>query len=272
VNESSCWHDDSVAREANTASKLTFCFPGNFHPDNDRVLKMLSGYAHYRQADRPLFISAYNELCRVNLNGARILEVCCGMGDLAREVARAFPGAEVIGLDRYSDSGHAIREARSKEGLKNVNYHRGNALRLAEFSDSSLDLVYGQATLHHLANDLDAVREEFSRVLKPGGRLIFIYEPLGHNYLWSMVRACQVTRGHMGDESNLFLDSLEDIARNFSRCEVHVFNLLGYPVKALGRLASWPLVNLVARLDAALMRRSRGLARLGANFNAVFYK
>ena len=178
----------------------------------------------------------------------------------------------MVGLDRYSDSGSAIREARSKEGLNNVSYHRGNALQLAEFPNGSLDLVYGQATLHHLANDLDAVREEFSRVLKPGGRLIFIYEPLGHNYLWSMVRACQVTRGRMGDESNLFLDSLENIARNFSRCEVHVFNLLGYPVKALGRLASWPLVNLVARLDAALMRRSRGLARLGANFNAVFYK
>jgi SAM-dependent methyltransferase len=253
-------------------TKLTFSFPGNFHPANDRVLTILSGCAHYRKANRPLFISAYNELCRLDLKGARILEVCCGVGDLAREVARAFPGAEVVGLDRYPDSGQAIREARSKDGLNNVSYYCGNALQLDEFPDGSLDLVYGQATLHHLANDLDAVRAEFSRVLKPGGRLIFIYEPLGHNYLWSIVRACQVTRRRMGDESNVFLDSLEDIARNFSRCEVQVFSLLGYPVKALGRLASWPLVNQVARLDAALMRRSHGLARLGANFNVVFYK
>ncbi len=253
-------------------TKPTFSFPGSFCPADDRVLTMLSGCAHYRRSDRPLFISAYNELCRVELKGARILEVCCGAGVLAREVARAFPEAHVVGLDRYPDSGQAIQEARSKEGLTNVSYHRGNALQLDGFPDSSLDLVYGQATLHHLANDLDAVRVEFSRVLKPGGRLIFINEPLGHNYLWAIVRACQVTRGRMWDESNLFLDFLEDIARDFSRCEVQVFNLLGYPLKALGRLATRPLVDYVARLDSALMRRYRAFAPLGANFNVFFYK
>ncbi|HEX4283071.1 MAG TPA: class I SAM-dependent methyltransferase [Solirubrobacteraceae bacterium] len=44
------------------------------------------------------------------------------------------------------------------------------------FADGSFDLVLGHAVLHHLP-DLTRAFEEFHRVLKPGGRIVFAGEP-----------------------------------------------------------------------------------------------
>lgn len=44
------------------------------------------------------------------------------------------------------------------------------------FEDSSFDLVFGHAVLHHIP-DLDAAFAEFERVLRPGGVLAFCGEP-----------------------------------------------------------------------------------------------
>jgi len=44
------------------------------------------------------------------------------------------------------------------------------------FADESFDLVLGHAVLHHLP-DLDQAFREFSRVLRPGGTLVFMGEP-----------------------------------------------------------------------------------------------
>jgi len=44
------------------------------------------------------------------------------------------------------------------------------------FADESFDLVLGHAVLHHLP-DLERAFEEFARVLRPGGRIIFAGEP-----------------------------------------------------------------------------------------------
>lgn len=241
-------------------------------PANDRVRALLSGCSHYQRSDLPLFISGYNELCREDLKGGRILEICCGVGELAVGMARAFPKSEVIAMDRYPEAGRALREAKASDGLSNAHYLCGDALRLTEFADASLDLVYGQATLHHLAHEPGKLRDELSRVLKPGGRLIFIYEPLGHNPFWAMIRAWRTARREMPDESNLFLSQLEYIAQSFSSCQLQPFNLLGYPLKSLGRFAFFPLVDLFHTIDATLMNQSVKLAKMAANFNAILKK
>jgi SAM-dependent methyltransferase len=254
------------------AARITFVFPKDFRPANERVEGLLTGCAHYGRFDRPLFIAGYNELCRVDLDGRKVLELCCGFGELARGLGRAFPKAEVTGLDRYPDAGGAIRQATGPGGPGNVRYVCGDALHLKDFADAALDLVYGQATLHHLAHETEAAGQEFARVLKPGGRLVFIYEPFGHNPIWAMIRAYRIAKARVVDESNVVMEQLEQVARSFGVCEIQPFNFLGYPFKYLGRLAGQSVIDFIYRLDEGLMRRSPGCALRAANFNVVFTK
>jgi len=232
----------------------------------------MAGCHHYAFSDRPLFIAAYNELCRFDLTGKRVLEICCGGGDLAMQMARAFPGAQIIAMDRYPEAAPALRDAIQNNSLPNASYMCGDAFHLTQVPDSSIDLLYGQATLHHLAHETTALAQESARVLKPGGRLIFIYEPFGHNPFVSMIRAYRISRAQMVDESNVFLSQLSDVAKPFAKAEIQIFNFLGYPLKGLGRIGGQSMAHLIYRLDAAVMSRWRGLALMGANFNAIFTK
>jgi SAM-dependent methyltransferase len=252
-------------------SKVTFSFNDQSIAAEDRIKLLLPGCQHYGMADVPMFTAGYRELLRHDLAGGKVLEIACGHGDLAVALARALPNTEVIGMDRYPDSGQAIKQA-NKEGLTNVRYHQGDALRLTDFSDASLDMIYGQATLHHLAHDMLAVRDEPARVLKPKGRLIFIYEPLGHNRIWAMIRAYRIAKARMSDESNVILDHLTVIAERYSSCEVQSFNFFGYPFKSIARFGGPSAVQFIHHTDRALMRRFPGLAPMAANINVIFTK
>lgn len=230
---------------------------------------MLGGIGGFPQSDLDLFLAGYSELCRDDLSGGHALEICGGFGKLASGLAAVFPEAKVTGLDLYAASGPDVEDALKK--LPNLEYVAGDAFDLSRYPDDSIDLIWGQAALHHLSHDLAGITREARRVLKPGGRLVFIFEPLGHNLLVAAIRAARMARHELGDESNLYLSQLERMGKSFSRTDVQVFNLLGYPMKALSdRLA--PVSRAVKRVDAMLFRRFPRLMRYAANCNVIFTK
>ncbi len=109
-----------------------------------------------------------------NLRGKRLLDLGCGAGETA--VFFALHGAQVTAADV---SGEMLRMARALAA------HYGVAIQtekiIAEampFADSTFDCVYGNGVLHHV--EFEPALREISRVLKPGGRAVFI-EPLSHN-------------------------------------------------------------------------------------------
>lgn len=238
-------------------------------PFDPRAEAMLPAIGGFPPSDRPLFLAGYSELCRIDLGGRRALEICGGFGKLAAGLAEGFPLAEVIGLDLYAASGPEIEERMRR--LPGLSYVAGDAFDLSKYEEASFDLVWGQAALHHLAHDIDGLCEQVSRVLKPGGRLVFIFEPMGHNLLVAAIRAVRMARGELGDESNLYLSQFERMSRRFSRCEVQMFNFLGYPMKAVSDRFGF-LSTAVQRLDSWLFRSFPKLLRYGANCNVIFTK
>lgn len=239
-------------------------------PYDPRAERMLPAVGGFPPSDREIFLSGYSELCKTDLNGETALEICGGFGKLAGLLAETFPEAKVIGLDLYAASSPEIEERLAQ--LPGLSYVAGDAFDLSRFPDNSLDLIWGQAALHHLAHNPEGIAREALRALKPGGRLVFIFEPLGHNLLVAAIRAVRMAREELGDESNLYLSQFERMrSTGYSRCEVRVFNLLGYPMKAFSDRLQF-FAKVVRRIDSWLFRAFPRLLRYGANGNIVFTK
>jgi hypothetical protein len=101
--------------------------------------------------------------------------------------------------------------------------------------------------------------------------MVFIFEPMGHNLLVAAIRAVRMAQGELGDESNLYLSQFEKMSQHFSRCEVQMFNLLGYPMKAVSDRFGG-VSSAVQRLDSRLFQTFPKLLRYGANCNVIFTK
>jgi len=228
--------------------------------------------AHYPPSDFPLFSCGYLELCREDLSGKTAVELACGRGDLAVALAEFFPKARIIAVDRYPEAGAAIREAHQSGKVPNLEYLCADASDLSTLPGESADLIFGQAALHHLANDINAIRSVTGRILKPGGRLIFLFEPLGHNWVVACVRAIQISRHTMADESNLFFPTFQEIGRPFSKIEVQSFNLCGYALKGLKGNQGIRLAKICNALDRGIAKIWRQAPKFGANANIIFWK
>jgi SAM-dependent methyltransferase len=245
---------------------LKITHPVSFDP---KAESMMPGVGGFPPSDRPLFLAGYTELCRVDLNGRRALEICGGSGKLAARLAENFPQAEVIGLDLYSASGPEVEEHLKR--LPGLSFVAGDAFDLSGYEEDSFDLVWGQAALHHLSHDLSRLTREVSRVLKPGGRFVFIFEPMGHNLLVAAIRAVRMAQGELGDESNLYFSQFARMAEDFSSCEVQMFNLLGYPMKGVSDRFGI-LSDAVQKIDSWLFQSFPKLLRYAANCNVIFTK
>lgn len=100
--------------------------------------------------------------------GDRVLDVACGTGDLAIELARRVgPGGEVVGSDFSEEMlAHARRKA------PNIRFEWGNALDLP-YEEG----VFAAATVGFGArnfSDLDQGLSEMTRVVRPGGRVVVL--------------------------------------------------------------------------------------------------
>ena len=102
----------------------------------------------------------------------RLLDVACGTGRLLRFVKQAFPRLGACGLDL---SRAYLEEAEQHlSPYRDVQLVTGNAERLP-FADRSIDLVTCVYLFHEVPPKVRRIiAGELARVLKPGGRLVFI--------------------------------------------------------------------------------------------------
>jgi demethylmenaquinone methyltransferase/2-methoxy-6-polyprenyl-1,4-benzoquinol methylase len=100
--------------------------------------------------------------------GSRVLDVACGTGDMAIELARRVePGGEVIGSD-FSEQ--MLARARLKAPA--MRFEWGDALALP-YEDDSFDAAtvgFGARNF----SDLEAGLREMVRVVRPGGRVVVL--------------------------------------------------------------------------------------------------
>ncbi|POY71902.1 hypothetical protein BMF94_5263 [Rhodotorula taiwanensis] len=101
--------------------------------------------------------------------GMRVLDVGCGVGGPAREIAN-FTDCEIVGVNNNMFQVLRARKYTEKQGLSDkVSFVKGDFMALKEqFGENSFDAVYAiEATCH--APSWEGVYGEIFKVLKPGG-------------------------------------------------------------------------------------------------------
>jgi len=163
--------------------KLPEYFLQNFHFQTDGYLTRESARLYDTQVEI-LFSGSANAMrrqCLVPLSTfmrgrdqrtVRILDAACGTGRFLRFVKQAWPRIGASGLDLseayLAEARHHLRPYRD------VGLHAGNAESMP-FADASFDVVTSIYLFHEIPPEVRRiVAAEFARVLKPGGRLIFM--------------------------------------------------------------------------------------------------
>ena len=133
-------------------------------------------------------------LARIQLGDA-VLDVGCGTGTLAIEVARRVGRAgRVAGIDPGTEQ---ITRAQSKAARHHVpiEFQIGVIEQLA-FPDQTFDVVLSTLMMHHLPRSIKRQGlAEIARVLKPGGRLVIA------DFKRKQERVGQAARFHAGGSS-----------------------------------------------------------------------
>lgn len=132
----------------------------------------------------------------------RALEVGCGQGIRTKILAKLYPNAQIIGLDR---SGELLEDARRNvEGAQdNLSFQEGDLYELP-FADESFDFIYVRLVFMHLANPFQALKS-LKRVLRSNGRILIedadrdcmFFEPAPESFalFWKKIQEAQRVLG-----------------------------------------------------------------------------
>ncbi len=117
-----------------------------------------------------------------DVRGRRILDLGCGEGGYARELARR--GADVVAVD---GSERLVTIARRRAAELPIQHLCRNANQLDGVNDADFDLVLATMSLMDVGDYPGAIREAH-RVLRPGGELVMsithpCFTPLGARWL-----------------------------------------------------------------------------------------
>ena len=199
----------------------------------------------YYWAVRDAF-SAYEQRRTQLAQGGDVLEYGCAKGAVSLSLA---PTAKsVTGIDISPVAIGSANDAAAAQGLLNTRFDVMNAEAM-EFEDESFDFIFGSGIIHHL--DVKRSYRELHRVLRPGGRVLFI-EPLGHNPVLGLYRK-MTPAARTEDEHPLRKGDIRAFGEIFGDLRTHHFGLFSLGAVPFRNTAAGPAAYGASRaLDRAV--------------------
>ncbi|RUS17233.1 S-adenosyl-L-methionine-dependent methyltransferase [Endogone sp. FLAS-F59071] len=148
----------------------------------------------------------------INPNAELILDVGCGNGIWALEVAQQFPNAQVTGIDLSPPN-------EQQSNPKNLSYQRADMFEGLKFSDASVDYIFMRSMGLVIKDDKWAsVLKEFLRVLKPGGMVELFEADLIHHNPGPVLHAFDGFFSSQCDEMGLDFTFTERLHERIQNC------------------------------------------------------
>lgn len=217
--------------------------------DEESFLKKHSNKKYYSiiKKSREYYLQWIRSRCR----GKRVLDYCCGLGEISVELAKH--GAIVQGIDISDESVSTAQKVATAAGLSDVTkFDVMDAENLA-FDDNTFDIIVCSGVLHHL--DLKYAYSELARVLRPDGEIICI-EALGYNPLINLYRHRTLhIRTAWEADHILTLREVRWARAYFKGVRVryfHLFSLLAVPFRNTAIFR--PLLAILEWVDAVVLR------------------
>jgi len=117
------------------------------------------------------FVEAYPVFKKyIPTRADKILELATGCGRFGVSIAKDFKDSHVYVSDILEESLDLARKLADELNVQNIEFSVQDCMHI-NFEDNYFDVVFADALIQHLPQDVDAVKE-MVRVLKPGGRLI----------------------------------------------------------------------------------------------------
>ncbi len=154
-----------------------------------------------------------------DVRGKHILDYGCGTGDETIRLARL--GAMVAAIDIANNMVLVTKARATSAGVND----RVIAAKMygedLHFADGTFDIIFGISVIHHVA--IDMAGPEIYRVLKPGGKAIFV-EPLDYNPIINIFRRLTPKRRSQ-TEKPLTYTQIQQLATGYQQLNTYEFNL-----------------------------------------------
>jgi SAM-dependent methyltransferase len=160
--------------------------------------------------------------------GKVVLDYGCGPGYLTSYLFE-HGALEVTGIDVSEGEIEQARASAAREGFADRSSFLAVDAHATGLAENSFDLIVGSSILHHL--DLRVALEEIKRILRPGGRAVFL-EPMWHNPLLRVGRALTPT-ARTPDEHPLTVADWKLCASIFENFHHHEREFLTIPLMPL---------------------------------------
>ena len=117
----------------------------------------------------PSRLAIRDHVRRVCPRAGRVLDVGCGIGQLARELADDEPGREIVALD--TSAGMIERAESMTDADGRITYAQSS---LADLDGESFDLIVSTNALPYIPDQMGALRK-MRALLRPGGRALVLH-------------------------------------------------------------------------------------------------
>ena len=110
-------------------------------------------------------------------SGMSVLDVGCGIGSIALDLAPTVAPGRMVGIDADAGQIEVARRSAAERGIDNAEFFTASVYELP-FEASTFDVVYANAVLMYVRDQVRAL-VEMRRVLRPGGLAAVTDDDLG---------------------------------------------------------------------------------------------